>query len=141
MALLSRADRKNPLEKTNTLYRDFFSSFSIGNNNDLEVIENEFSVRQSIVNIIQTRTGERPFSPNYGSEVHKLLFENFSTHTSAVLSDLIRNAIENFEPRANVMDVIVTPREENNAYTISIIFSVINKVEPIALEFLINRTR
>lgn len=141
MALLSRADRKNPLEKASTIYRDFFSSFSIGNNNDLETIENEFSVRQSIVNIIQTRTGERPFSPNYGSEVHKLLFENFSTHTSAVLSDLIRNAIENFEPRANIMDVIVTPREENNAYTISIIFSVINKVEPIALEFLINRTR
>lgn len=142
MAAVIRADRQSPLQKTNVIYQDFWPAFLINNStNDVSLIKNEEAVKQAIVNLMQTRIGEKPFNLNYGSEINKLLFENFSPQTTAVLIELIKGAIENFEPRAKLIDVVASPREEDNAYGVTIIFSVINKTEPITLEFLLNRTR
>lgn len=142
MASVIRADRQSPLQKTNVVYQDFWPAFLFNNStNDLSLIKNEESVKQAIVNLMQTRIGEKPFNPSYGSEINKLLFENFSPQTTAVLIELIKSAIENYEPRARLLNVIASPREEDNAYGVTIVFSVINKTEPITLEFLLNRTR
>lgn len=142
MAIVIRADRQSPLQKTTTIYQDIFPSVLFNSStNDINLISNEDSVKQAIINIMQTNVGERPFNPTYGSEINKLLFENFSPQTTAVLIELIRGAIENFEPRAKLLDIIASPREEDNAYGVTIVFSIINKTEPITLEFLLNRTR
>jgi phage baseplate assembly protein W len=142
MAIVIRADRQSPLQKTNVVYQDFLPQALFNNfTSDVNLVKNEDSVKQAILNLMQTRVGEKPFNPNYGSEINKLLFENFTPQTTAVLIDLIKSAIDNFEPRARLIDVVASPREEENAYAISIIFSVINKTEPVTLEFLLNRTR
>lgn len=142
MAIVIRADRQSPLQKTNVVYQDFLPQALFNNfTSDINLVKNEDSVKQAILNLMQTRVGEKPFNPNYGSEINKLLFENFTPQTTAVLIDLIKSAIDNFEPRARLIDVVASPREEENAYAISIIFSVINKTEPVTLEFLLNRTR
>jgi phage baseplate assembly protein W len=142
MAIVIRADRQSPLQKTNVVYQDFLPQALFNNStSDVNLVKNEDSVKQAILNLMQTRVGEKPFNPNYGSEINKLLFENFTPQTTAVLIDLIKSAIDNFEPRARLIDVVASPREEENAYAISIIFSVINKTEPVTLEFLLNRTR
>lgn len=142
MAIVIKTKRQSPLEKPESIYQDFLSSFLFNENtNDLNIVKNEDSVKQAIINLMQTRVGEKPFNPTYGSEINKLLFENFTPQTTAVLIELIKGSIENFEPRAKLIDVIASPREEDNAYGVSIVFSVINKTEPITLEFLLNRTR
>lgn len=142
MATVRRADRYTPVEGSATLYQDWFTKVLFENDTkDASMVQNEDAVKQSIINIMLTNIGERLYNPTFGSEINKLLFENVTPQTTSTLINLIRTSIENFEPRARVLDVIASPLPDNNAYTVSIVFSVINKTEPIYLEFLLNRVR
>lgn len=142
MATVKRADRYTPLEGTPVLYQDLFAKILYEKDTkDIALINNEDAVKQSIINILLTNVGERVYNPTFGSEINKLLFENVTPQTTATLISLIKSAIDNFEPRAKVIDVVASPLPDNNAYTVSIVFSVINKTEPVYLEFLLNRVR
>ena len=70
-----------------------------------------------------------------------MLFENFTPATEQILKDLIKTAIKNFEPRAEVLDVKVFGNPDQNSVALTIIFSVINKSEPVTLELTLNRVR
>jgi phage baseplate assembly protein W len=111
------------------------------NKQDLVLHTNEDAVKRSIRNIILTDRGERMFNPLIGSNIRSLLFENFSPQTASLLRDFIKSAIENFEPRATVIDVYVQALPDESAYAATIVFSVINKTEPVTLELLLNRVR
>lgn len=142
MALVSRADRTSLIKKKSITYRDFLPSFLFNNDtNDINVVENEDAVKQSIINILLTNVGERFFNPNFGSDINKMLFENVTPQTSSTLTTLIKTAIENFEPRALLHDVQCTPSPDENAYAVTVVFSTINRTEPITLDFLLNRVR
>lgn len=142
MAIVRRAERASPNEKKEVLYQDILLTFAIGpDNRDLELLTNEDSVRQSILSILSTNTKEKLFNNNFGSDLNKLLFENVSPQTSTALINLIKSSIENFEPRATIIDIVVSPALDDNAYAVTIVFSVINKTEPISLEFVLNRVR
>ena len=108
---------------------------------DLLSYKNEDSVKRSIRNILLTDKGERFFNPTFGSDIRKMLFENFSPSTEQVVADLIKTAIGNHEPRANVIDVNVSGNPDQNSMYINIVFSVINKAEPVTLELILNRIR
>lgn len=124
------------------VYSDFDIGFAINPiSDDLSKVINENAVRRSIKNIIFTNFYERPFRPFLGSNVNKLLFENFTPVTVELLQTAISDAIKNFEPRANLIDVIVTPYEDRNALSVTIVFSIINKEDPISLELSIDRIR
>lgn len=142
MATVKRADRYTPLEGSYTIYQDLFTKILFEKDTkDAALISNEDAVKQAIINIILTNVGERLFNPAFGSEINKMLFENVTPQTTATLINLIKSAINNYEPRANLIDVVASPLPDENAYTVSIVFSVINKTEPIYLEFLLNRVR
>ena len=142
MAVVLKAERFSPLEKTKETYKDILTAFGFSDNTkDLVTTTNENAVKQSIINIMLTNVGEKIYNPTFGSYINKLLFENVSPQTTAALIDVIKNSIENFEPRANLIDVVVSPMPDDNAYTVSIVFSIINNIEPITLEFLLNRVR
>lgn len=142
MAVVLRADKISPIGLKNKIYQDFFvSNFFSEDTKDLILLDNEDAVKQSVINILLTNTGERLFNPTIGSEINKLLFENVSNQTTSTLILLIKNAIENFEPRAKILDVIASPRPDENAYAVTIVFSTVNTTQPITLEFLLNRVR
>jgi phage baseplate assembly protein W len=142
MAVVSRADRTSLIRKKEIVYRDFLPAFLFNNDtNDISVVENEDAVKQSIINILLTNTGERFFNSNFGSEINKMLFENISPQTSSTLTSLIKSAIENFEPRAQLEEVQCTPSPDENAYAVTVVFSTINRTEPITLDFILNRVR
>jgi phage baseplate assembly protein W len=142
MAVVLRAERYSSSQIKTTIYQDLFSNVLFNNDTkDINLLSNEDAVKQSIVNIMLTNVGERPFNPTFGSEVNKILFENITPQTTNALIDLISSAIENFEPRANLLDVVASPLPDENAYAVTIVYSVINKTEPITLEFVLNRVR
>lgn len=142
MAVVLRADKISPINLKNKIYQDFFvSNFFSEDTKDLILLDNEDAVKQSVINILLTNTGERLFNPTIGSEINKLLFENVSNQTTSTLILLIKNAIENFEPRAKILDVVASPRPDENAYAVTIVFSTVNTTQPITLEFLLNRVR
>ena len=142
MAIVSRADRTSLIKKKEIVYKDFLPSFMFNSDTkDINMVENEDAVKQSIINILLTNTGERVFNPNFGSEINKMLFENITPQTSQTLTGLIKSAIENFEPRAQLHEVQCTPSPDENAYAVTVIFSTINRTEPITLDFLLNRVQ
>jgi len=142
MAVVLRAERFTPNQKKDTIYQDFLTTqFFNTDTKDVQTVTNEDAVKQSIINLLLTNVGERVFNPNFGSEVNKILFENITPQTTSSLIGLVENAIENYEPRASLLNVVASPLPEENAYALTIVFSVINKIEPITLEFVLNRIR
>ena len=142
MAIVVRKTKTTPQTARPVTYSDFYSNFDLELvKKDLLSYKNEDSVKRSIRNILLTDRGERFFNPTFGSDIRKMLFENFSPSTEQVVADLIKTAIGNHEPRANVIDVNVSGNPDQNSMYINIVFSVINKAEPVTLELILNRIR
>ena len=142
MALAINTKKKISALTNNVVYKDIASNLFFKNDDvDIQCNTNEDAVKQSILNILLTNPGERLFNSIFGSELNKMLFENITPQTTLGIVSLIKSGIENFEPRANLIDVVASPSPDENAYNITIIFSVINKNEPQLLEFLLYRVR
>ena len=108
---------------------------------DLNLLKNERAIINAIKNIILTNHYEKPFFPDYGSNVRRLLFENFDVTTTAALENEIRQCIENFEPRIQVLSVIVKNNYDNNSFDVTMQFSIVNISEPIIINFILQRVR
>lgn len=130
------------VRRKDVIYSDV--AFSFGPNPisaDVSRITNEEAVKQSIKNIVLTDRYERPFNPMFGCNVRKMLFENFTATTIALTRKLIIEAIKNFEPRAQIVDVRVDGDPDLNGITITIVFSIINSINPTTLSFYLTRVR
>jgi phage baseplate assembly protein W len=99
------------------------------------------AVKQSVKTLIMTMFGERPFQPDLGSPVYRLLFEPMDAMTTAVLQRSIEQIIQNHEPRVRLNSVVVTPNEDLNEYGISIYFTVIGVAAPVTFSMTLQRLR
>ena len=134
------AQTPNYSRKT-VVYSDFRSDLVHPSYGDLVVLQNEDSIIQSIRNILITNNYERPFRPDFGANLEALLFENIGPETELMIKSAVTDAINNYEPRAllNAVNVIALP--DSNAYMVNIVFSVINKIDPISFNVILNRVR
>jgi len=108
---------------------------------DINRYTNETAVVNSIKNLILTNHYERPFQPDIGSNVRRLLFENMDTITATTLKKEIEQTIKNYEPRANISDIVVSPDYENNGFKVYMEFYVVNRTTPITINFFLERIR
>jgi phage baseplate assembly protein W len=123
-------------------YKDFYDNFDAHPvRKDLFVLEDTDSIKNAIKNILFTDPGERFFAPYFGGGIRASLFENIGFNTAYTIQKQVEIAIENFEPRARLIQVIVSPLEDKNAYDISIMFSTINNPNPIVFSTLLSRVR
>ena len=99
------------------------------------------AVVNSIKNLILTNHYEKPFQPDIGSNVRRLLFENLDSITATTIRDEIERTIVNYEPRATVGTVIVTADYENNGFKVYLEFYIVNQTAPITINFLLERIR
>lgn len=143
MALVAtkKQDRKLT-QKQPLVYTDFPTTMerSVGSG-DVQQLFNVEAVKNSIRNIVLTNKGERFFNLEFGCDVRSLLFDNVDAGTEAALQSTIETAISNFEPRANLINVIVSGQPDINAYTITVVFSTINSPEPQTLDLILTRIR
>lgn len=99
------------------------------------------AVAQSIRNLILLNHYEKPFHPEIGSNVRKLLFENANPVTAAILEREIVDTITNFEPRVQLKSVIVIDDSQNNGFDIVIEYFQVNVAEPITISLFLERLR
>jgi len=99
------------------------------------------AVIRSVRNLLLTNHFERPFNPQIGSGLDALLFEPVSSITSSLLENEIRTTIENFEPRATLNEVTVTPEPDKNAYSVYLSFYIENSTLPTTVTLLLERNR
>lgn len=108
---------------------------------DVATLTNEAAIRQSIMNIVKTHYGEKPFQPLFGSDAHAMLFENANPFLAETLARTIHIAIENHEPRVIVRDVEVAINEDANAFDVAISYEVISTGETYTFDTLLKRLR
>jgi len=99
------------------------------------------AVINAIKNLVLTNHYEKPFNPDYGSNVRKLLFETLDIITASAIEREIQQTIESFEPRVRIIGVTVIPDEERNGFSVRMEFSIVNQTNPISISFLLERTR
>jgi len=127
---------------TKNIYSDLTTNFNIHPvKGDLVLLNDEVAVKRSIINLMYIEPYEKFFSPNVGAGLKSYLFENISSDTEFMIREKIIETIVNYEPRANLINVSVTADSENNMYTASIIFSVLNSINPVTLEVILRRVR
>jgi phage baseplate assembly protein W len=142
MAQIFNQDKFTPLTTQTRIYSDFFTNFDVHpDNRDLVIKKNEEAVKTAIRNLILTNKYERPFQPNFGSNIKKFLFDPINQITQQNIKDEIAHTIETYEPRANLIEVRVTPYLDDNAYRVTIVFSIININTPITLNTFLYRIR
>ena len=102
----------------------------------------EESVRQSIWLILGTAKGERAMRPDFGCGIYDLVFEIPTASTAGQISQAVQDALLNFEPRIDVLDVQVTPQSDSAGekllisldYQVRATNNVFNLVYPFYLE-------
>jgi len=65
----------------------------------------EEDIQNSLKILLGTVLGERIFNPNYGLDLHEMLFEPISTTTTTFLKDRVRTAILFYEPRIDLLSL------------------------------------
>jgi|TARA_R110000868_G_scaffold109032_4_gene297060 phage baseplate assembly protein W len=126
----------------NRQYSDLDLNFNIHPvKKDINIWTNEQAVIHSVRNLLVTNHYERPFQPDLGSNIRRLLFEPLDNITASNLDREIRQTIKNFEPRVKVLALDITPNEEQNAFGVYLQFDIINRTEPITIRFLLQRIR
>ena len=99
------------------------------------------AIKRSVRNLILTNFYEKPFRPGVGSNAVKLLFDNMSPLVSNFLKDAIKEVIQNYEPRVQLVNVTVEPDYDNNGYTARLDFIVLNRNEPLTTTIFLERVR
>lgn len=95
----------------------------------------------SMKNLLYTNFYERPFQPQIGSNIRRLLFEPIDPFTTNSIATDIRSTISNYEPRVSIEAIDVTPDYDMNAYYVSLTFFLTNDPEPIQINFYLERVR
>ena len=132
-----------PLERVKQEFKDISMSFQTNPlNDDLIALKNSSAIARSIRNIVFTQPGEKFFNPDFGSRISESLFENIDDTSADVIRDEIRNSIRNFEPRVNLLSVIVRPNFDFNEMNVTIKYEIIGiDIPPQQLDFVLLPTR
>ena len=101
----------------------------------------ENAVKASIKHLLLTKHYEKPFHSEIGSPIRNLLFELQTPMTLLSMERAIRDVINNYEPRVDLIDVKVFDNLDNNSVMITIVFKIINTTAPIKLDLVLERTR
>ena len=108
---------------------------------DIVLAVDDRAVINSLRNLILTNHYERPFHPDIGSNIRKMLFEPISPLTANYIQREIEDTIRNFEPRVSLREVIVQVKPDENFYSVIMTFFIVNRAEPTTLNFVLQRLR
>lgn len=133
---------RTPISKRISIYSDFFKDLTPNPlTNDVSVKFDEDSVKESIKNLILTDKGERLMQPLIGGSIRSMLFESNTPAVIKMVQEQVRETIEEYEPRAQLIDVVVKSSIDDNRIEITIYFYVINIEQPISFTVFLERTR
>jgi len=108
---------------------------------NIAMVYDEQSVKQAIKTLILTKPGERFYNKDYGTSVHDMLFDMIDPITAENIKMSIEEAIKNYEPRVETLEVRVVGDEVNLQYVINIFFRIINIPEVQTMDIILKRVR
>ena len=108
---------------------------------DVALSYDQQAVIRSVRNLLLTNHYEKLFDPDIGTNLNALLFENVSPITAALIESEIEKTINNYEPRAILDSVVVSPNTDNNAYNVTITFYLDNSATATSITLILERNR
>ncbi len=132
-----------PLERVSQGFKDISMTFQSNPlNDDLIALKNENAIARSIRNIVFTLPGEKFFNSSFGSRITESLFDNIDDITATIIVDEIRESIETYEDRVQLIDVLADPNFENNSFDVTITYEIIGRNVPAQeLQFVLQSSR
>jgi len=126
-----------PAQRVSKSFKDLSISFKFNPlSGDLIALKNENAIARAVRNIVSTTPGEKFFDPDFGSSVSEILFENVDDITAISIKDEIKNCLQNYEPRVEIIDVKVNPNFDENQFDVIITYRIIGiDIPPSQLEF------
>ena len=132
----------NESQRSSRIYQDLNLDFQQNTaTKDIQKITDVEAVKRSVRNLINLNHYEKPFHPEIGSNLRAMLFENMTPQINALISKQIEQLIQNYEPRARLVQARTVPLFDRNAYAVTISFQVVNSPEPVVVEQLLERLR
>jgi len=123
-------------------YRDLDLSFKVHPiKKDINQHIGEYAVINSIKNLMLLGHYEKPFRPDIGSNLRRLLFEPMDNVTSATLEREIETVVGNFEPRVSISKIQLIPDFDHNSYSVNLEFYIVNRTDPVTIKFFLERAR
>lgn len=82
------------------------------------------AIVRSMKNLLLTNRGDYGFEPNLGSSLRKTLFEQSSPFVDAMMAEVIKETLDNFEPRVIVNAIGIDFDHAGDGYNITISYTV-----------------
>ncbi len=95
-------------------------------------------IKSNLTNLLLTMKGERPMQPEFGSDIHRVVFEPMTDDGLAEVRASIETAASQWMPFVQINDVQVSREEDYNRINVLVTFSLItnaNLTDSITLEF------
>lgn len=128
--------------KRKTVYTDIDLNFTQNPiTKDISIKKDEYAIKQALHTLVLTNFYEKPFHPEFGSQVNDLLFEPITFITKERVKAAIINTIENWEYRIVILSVTVDVTEDQNSFSVSIVFRLAENSNPISIDFILYRSR
>jgi len=108
---------------------------------DIDKVNDEAAIKQSIQSLIRTINYERKFHPEIGCQITSLLFDNFDPKILGIMKQTIQNVINQFEPRARLISVEITDASDRNDIQVSVQFRITNVNLPVTVSTTLQRAR
>jgi len=102
-------------------------SDNLNNTND-NLDKGDKAIENSLRNILHTQIGTSPGNPEFGCNLYKYLFEILDPLTSKLIETEVRYAIQRFEPRIRINDIIVSEDIDYNKLKVLINYSLLNDI-------------
>ena len=142
MATQIDATVTNNSKRSNRIYKDLNMSFTKNPaTKDVARLFDIQAIKRSVKNIILTNKYERPFNPDFGCNLRGFLFENITEPLLVIIKDRVAMAIEKYEPRVSVEDVVVKEDIDKNGISIMVSFLINGTEAPVSVSTFLQRVR
>jgi len=122
-------------------YLDIDLTFNKRPSGDIYKKKDAAAVKQSIKNLLLTDFYEKPFQPFFGGNLRAMLFELADEDTEDEVEENIRNAINKYEPRAEILTISVNVLPDQNDMRVSVYFKIISTEETVTFTTNLSRLR
>jgi len=78
---------------------------------EVEMVQAEDDIRESLKVLLSTRLGERIMRPNFGCNLNEYVFENLNVTQKTLIKDLLETAILYHEPRVELENIFLDANE------------------------------
>ena len=109
---------------------------------DLVTVKDKAAIVQSITGLLLTMKGERPFQPELGCDIKRILFEPLDYASAGTIKKEVKETLDRYEPRIRIDRIDCEPDFNNNGYSVELHYTIVGREDaPIAVEFILERTR